>query len=228
MSYQTAKWQSLWENSKTWVFSEGYVDNTPNLYLPDGASPYLRNVRLDGNTVNIRKGHILFKTLSSVAKGLWSYLKDDEYYDRIVVRENVNSSKKLALYDLEGNKTEVSTGANISSDNKMCFVNVADVMYCMNGVDKFGKLVDTTYSIPTNVPTDFAPKFWVVFNGCLWASGWSSNPNVVYKSLWGIYNNSGQFQVPAYDDFTSTGSDQFTFEENITGLCANSQALQSI
>lgn len=225
MSYQTAKWQSLWENSKTWVFSEGYVDNTPNLYLPDGASPYLRNVRLDGNTVNIRKGHILFKTLSSVAKGLWSYLKDDEYYDRIVVRENVNSSKKLALYDLEGNKTEVSTGANIDSDNKMCFVNVADVMYCMNGVDKFGKLVDTTYSIPTNVPTNFAPKFWVVFNGCLWASGWSSNPNVVYKSLWGIYNNSGQFQVPAYDDFTSTGSDQFTFEENITGLCANSQAL---
>jgi hypothetical protein len=68
MSYQTARWQSLGENSKTGVFSEGYVDNTPNLYLPDGASPYLRNARLDGNTVHIRKGHRLFKTLSSVGK----------------------------------------------------------------------------------------------------------------------------------------------------------------
>jgi hypothetical protein len=47
----------------------------------------------------------------------------------------------------------------------------------------------------------------------------------VYKSLGGIYDNQGKFQVPAYDDFTSTGSDQFTFEENITGLCANAQAL---
>lgn len=225
MSYQTAKWQSLGENSKTGVFSEGYVDNTPNLYLPDGASPYLRNVRLDGNTANIRKGHILFKELSSVAKGLGSYLKDDDYYDRIVVRENVDTDKKLALYDVDGNKTAISTSTNIASDEKMCFVNVADTMYCMNGVDKFWKLVDTTYSVPANVPTNFAPKFWVVFNGCLWCSGWGANPNVVYKSLGGIYDNTGKFQVPAYDDFTTTGSDQFTFEENITGLCANSQAL---
>lgn len=225
MSYQTAKWQSLWENSKTGVFSEGYVDNTPNLYLPDWASPYLRNVRLDGNTVHIRKGHRLFKTLSSIGKGMGSYLKDDEFYDRIVVRENADTNKKLAVYDEEGNKTEINTGANITSDNKMNFVNVADVLYCMNWVDKFGKLSGTTYSNPSSVPTNFAPKFWVVFNGCLWASGWSSNPNVVYKSLWGKYDNTGKFVAPAYDDFTTTGSDQFTFEESITGLCANAQAL---
>ena len=225
MSYQTARWQSLWENSKTWVFSEGYVDNTPNLYLPDGASPYLRNARLDGNTVSIRKGHRLFKSLSSVWKGMWSYLRDDSFYDTIVVRENVDTDKKLATYKEDGTKTVIETSTNITSDNKMCFVNVADVMYCMNGVDAFGKLSWTTYSIPSNVPTGFAPKFWVVFNGCLWASGWSTNPNVVYKSLWWKYDNTGKFEVPAYDDFTTTGSDQFTFEENITGLCANSQAL---
>ena len=225
MSYQTARWQSLGENSRTGVFSEWYVDNTPNLYLPDGASPYLRNARLDGNTVSIRKGHTLFAGLESIAHWLGSYLKDDDFYDRIVVRENVDTDKKLALYDVSGNKTAISTSTNIASNEKMCFVNVADTMYCMNGVDKFGKLVDTTYSIPANVPTDFAPKFWVVFNGCLWASGWSANPNVVYKSLGGIYDSAGKFQVPAYDDFTTTGSDQFTFEENITGLCANAQAL---
>ena len=225
MSYQTARWQSLGENSKTWVFSEGYVDNTPNLYLPDGASPYLRNARLDGNTVSIRKGHRLFKSLSSVWKGMWSYLRDDSFYDTIVVRENVDTDKKLATYKEDGTKTVIETSTNITSDNKMCFVNVADTMYCMNGVDAFGKLSWTTYSIPSNVPTGFAPKFWVVFNGCLWASGWGTNPNVVYKSLWWKYDNTGKFEVPAYDDFTTTGSDQFTFEENITGLCANSQAL---
>lgn len=225
MAYQNAKWMNLGENSNTWVFSEGYVDNTPNLYLPDGASPYLRNARLDGNTINIRSGHRLFKDLDSVAKWLGSYLRGDSFYDRILVRENVDTNKKLALYDESGNKTEVNTWANIASNNKMNFVNVAEDMYCMNGVDKFGKLSGTTYSIPTNVPTDFAPAFWVVFNGCLWASGWSSKPNIVYKSLGWIYDNAWKFVAPAYDDFTTTGSDQFTFEENITGLCANTQAL---
>jgi hypothetical protein len=70
MSYQTARWQSLGSNSKTGVFSEGYVDNTPNLYLPDGASPYLRNVRLDGNTAVIRKGHSLLSNLISTSRGM--------------------------------------------------------------------------------------------------------------------------------------------------------------
>lgn len=225
MSYQTARWQSLGENSRTGVFSEWYVDNTPNLYLPDWASPYLRNARLDGNTVHIRKGHRLFATLDSVAHWIGSYLKDDEFYDRIIVRVNADTNKKLALYDENGTEEEIATGANITTDDKMRFVNVADTMYCMNGTDPFGKLVGTTYSVPSNVPTDFAPKFWVVFNGCLWASGWSANPNVVYKSLGGKYDNTGKFVAPAYDDFTTTGSDQFTFEENITGLCANAQAL---
>ena len=225
MSYQSAKWFDLWQWAGTGVFSQWYIDNTPNLYLPAWASPYLRNARLDGNTVYIRNWHKLFTTLSSTGKGIWTYLRDDSYYDRIIVRENVASNQKLALYDEEWNKTAIVTGANIESDNRMCFVNVADTVFCMNWTDKFWKLVDDTYSVPSNVPTDFAPRFWVVFNGCLWASWWSDNPNVVYKSLWGIYDDDGKFVAPAYDDFTTTGSDQFTFEENITWLCANAQAL---
>jgi hypothetical protein len=55
----------------------------------------------------------------------------------LVVRENIDTNKKIGIYDLEGNKTEINTGANITSDNKMCFVNVADMLFCMNGVDKF-------------------------------------------------------------------------------------------
>ena len=225
MSYQTAKRQDLGADTDTGVFSQWYIDNTPNLYLPQGASPYLRNARLDGNTVNIRPGHRLFKSLSSRGYGIWSYLRQDEYYDTILVRENIDTNKKLATYKEDGTKVEINTGANITSDNRMCFVNVADTMYCMNGVDKFWKLTGTTYTTPSNVPSNFAPKFGVVFNGCLRASGWSTNPNVVYKSLGWLYDNAGKFVAPAYDNFTATGSDQFTFEENVTGLCANSQAL---
>ena len=83
----------------------------------------------------------------------------DSFYDTILVRENVDTSKKLVKYAEDGTATAISTGANISSDNKMCFVNVADTMFCMNGSDPFGKLVDTTYTVPTNVPTNFAPAF---------------------------------------------------------------------
>lgn len=232
MSYQSAKWMDLWEWTKTGVFSEWYVDNTPNLYIPQWASPYLRNARLDGNTVNIRKWHRLFKALDSRGYGIWTYLKTNWADDKIIVRENIldnewaeDPSKKLALYAEDWTKTEISTSTNITSNNRMDFVNVADTVFCMNWVDKFWKLSWTTYSIPANVPTNFAPRFWVIFNWCLWASWWSSNPNIVYKSLWGKYDNTGKFVAPAYDDFTTTGSDQFTFQENITGLCANAQAL---
>jgi hypothetical protein len=47
-----------------------------------------------------------------------------------------------------------------------------------------------------------------------WASGWSTNPNKVYKSV-----------ADNYEDFNSAGSDTFTFKEQVTGLSASSQAL---
>lgn len=232
MSYKSWKRIDLWEWTKTGVFSEWYVDNTPNLYIPQWASPYLRNARLDGNTVHIRNWHRLFKTLDSRGYWIWTYLKSNESDDRLIVRENILDSewaedpnKKLALYDDEWHKTEINTATNITSNKRMDFVNVADAVFCMNWVDKFWKLSWTTYSIPSNVPANFSPRFWVVFNGCLWVSWWSNNPNVVYKSLGWLYNSSWAFQTPAYDNFTATWSDQFTFQENITWLCANAQAL---
>ena len=97
--------------------------------------------------------------MSDIGSGIGSYLRQDSDYDTIIVRENVDTNKKLALYSEDGTKTEISTSTSISSDNKMCFVNVADVMYCMNGSDPFGKLSGTTYTVPSNVPTNFAPAF---------------------------------------------------------------------
>lgn len=110
--------------------------------------------------------------------------------------------------------TEINTTTLIASNNRMFFQNVADVIYCMNGSDNFGKLNWTTYTTPNTGVSNFAPSFSVVFNGSHWASGWSTNPNKVYKSV-----------ADNYEDFNSAGSDTFTFSETVTGLSASSQAL---
>jgi len=65
----------------------------------------------------------------------------------------------------------------------MSFTNVADTVYCLNGSDGLGLLSGTTYTVPSTWVSNFAPAFSVIFNGSQWASGWSSNPNKVYKSI---------------------------------------------
>ena len=45
--------------------------------------------------------------------------------------------------------TEITTNSDIASDNRMRFYNVADVLYCMNGVDDMGQLSGTTYTTIT-------------------------------------------------------------------------------
>lgn len=52
----------------------------------------------------------------------------------------------------------------------MSFVNVGDVIYCMNGSDLYGKLSNTTYSNPSTGVANLAPAFGVVFNSSMWVS----------------------------------------------------------
>lgn len=211
MSYQTAQW--IYPKAP---FSEGYVDNTQSLYLKDGQSTYLRNARLDWQSITIRPWHSLFASLTagSYPKGIGSYLRTSAANDVMVVRHNTDATHKLYTLDASGALTSISTGANIASDNRMIFQNVADVIYCMNGSDYFGKLSGTTYTVPSTWVSNFAPAFSVVFNGSHWASGWSTNPNKAYKSV-----------ADNYEDFNSTGADTYSFQETITGLSANLEAL---
>ncbi len=53
-----------------------------------------------------------------------------------------------------------------------------------------------------------------MFNGSHWASGHAAFPNKVYKSV-----------ADNYEDFNSAGADTYTFQETITGLSANLEAL---
>jgi len=198
------------------IFSGGYCDNTVEHTMADKFSPYSRNVRLDWTATTDRPWHSLHSTLTSwdYPRGIWSYLRTVASNDRLVVRHNTDGTHKLYSIETDWTATSVATGSDIASDNRMTFQNVADVIYCMNWVDDFGKLSGTTYTTPSTGITNFSPSFSVVFNGSHWASGWSDNPNLVYKSV----GND-------YEDFNSSWADSFTFWEQIVWLATNSQAL---
>jgi len=121
---------------------------------------------------------------------------------------------KLVTITETGTIAAINTGILILSDNRMFFQNVGDVVYCMNGSDNFGKLATTTYTTPSTWVSNFAPAFSVVFSWSHRASGWSTNPNKVYKSV-----------ADNYEDFASAWSDTFTFKETVTGLSAVDQSL---
>jgi hypothetical protein len=212
--YRTAKRINIW--SKEWAFSQGYIDNTQNLHLPEWASPYLRNCRLDWHSITIRPWHQLLATLTDwdYPKWIWEYYRADPANNVLVVRHNQEATKKLVTITSAWVVTAITTAANIASDNRMSFSNIWDVVYCMNGSDDFWKLSWTTYTTPNVWIASFAPSFAVSFNSSHWASWWSSNPNKVYKSVW-----------DNYEDFNSAWSDIFTFEDIITSLATNNQSL---
>lgn len=214
MSYQSAKRVPLSE--KQGLLSWGLVDNVDNLDLAPHFSPYLRNCRSDWQSMAQRPWHQLFAELTawSYPKGIASYLRTSSANDRIIVRHNKDADEKLVSITEAGVVTDINTSTFIASDNRMSFLNIADVLYCMNWSDPFGKLSGTTYTQPSTWIASFAPSFWVVFNGCARVGWWSANPHTVYKS---VANN--------YEDFASAGSDEFTFPEQTTALATTGQAL---
>ncbi len=132
----------------------------------------------------------------------------------MVIRHNIDGTHKLYTLTASGTLTSISTGADIASDNRMHFTNIADDVYCMNGVDDIGILNGTTYTTPSFGIASFAPAFSCVFDSKHWASGWSTNSNKVYYSA-----------ANDYDGFGVAGSGQLTFQEQITGLVSNGQAI---
>lgn len=214
MSYQSAKRYPLSE--KQWVFSWWVVDNIQDIDMQPYFSPYLRNARLEWQSIVIRPWHNLFAELTawSFPKWIGSYLRANSANDVLVVRHNQWATDKLVTITEWWVITSIATAASIASNNKMRFQNVWDVVYAVNGSDNFGKLSWTTYTTPNTGISNFAPAFTVVFNSSHWASGWATNSNKVYKSV-----------ADNYEDFNSAWSDIFTFEEQITWLCATSQSL---
>lgn len=150
------------KSDKKGIFSWGYVDNVSNINMAWYFSPYLRNARLDWQSIIIRPWHTLFEELAtgSYPKGIWSYLRAVSTNDVLVVRHNQDTTKKLVTLTELWTLTAIDTSTNITSDNRMNFINVWDVVYCMNGVDWLGKLDWTTYSVQSQ--TGYKKSFfWI-------------------------------------------------------------------
>jgi len=211
---KNAKW--VWLSQKKWVFSWWYVDNISSLYLANQFSPYLRNARLEWQSIIIRNWHNLFATLTAgnYPKWIWTYYRTNSSNDVLVVRHAQDTNKELVTIDTLWNITAIDTSTNILSSNRMTFLNVWDIIYCMNGSDNLWKLNWTTYTTPSTWIANFAPSFWVSFSGSFWASWWSTNPNKLYKSV-----------ADSYEDFTWSGSDTYDFEEQIKWLSENDKTL---
>lgn len=216
MSYENAKYFQLNKWLKAWVFASGIIDNIEDIDKIANATSFAQNNRYDWQSPCIRPWHQLFATLTAWDYPRWigRYYRTDPTNDRMVVRHNTDGTHKLYTIDTLWTATSISTGADITSDARMRFLNVADVVYCMNWVDQFGKLSWTTYTKPWTVPSNFAPSFAVPFDWKTVASGWSANPNKIYYSV-----------ADNYEDFTSAGTDTGTTIETVTGLASTDQAL---
>lgn len=212
MSYSTSKY--VYPSSKEGsVFSGGITNNTPETHLSNARTVYSKNFRLDGASVINRPWHKTFKTVSGTdyPRGIGSYLRNSSANDVMVVRQNVDATHKLVTLTEGGTETSIVTNSDITVDTRMNFVNVGDVIYCMNGTD-IGQLSGTTY---TDIKTSSglaglslnAPSFGVIWGNCHWVGGFSSSGQTVRKSV-----------VDDFDNFSGSWSQSLNFPEIVTGL----------
>lgn len=147
MSYDSAKYQYPSDSKGGAVFSGWVTTNTPNTHLAPYLSPYGKNFRLDGASVINRPWHQFFVTVdwTDYPRWIFSYLRASAANDRLIARQNVDSTHKLVSITEAWVKTNVLTNSNITSDARMISVNIGDDLYLMNGTD-FGRLNWTTYT----------------------------------------------------------------------------------
>lgn len=65
----------------------------------------------------------------------------------------------LVTLDSAGTQVNIATAALITVETRMNFLSANDAVYCMNGVDLYGKLSGTTYTNPASGIATFKPSF---------------------------------------------------------------------
>jgi hypothetical protein len=216
VSFTSAKYVQLADKQGK-VFSGGLIDSSPANLIPYKATPYARNFRTDGQGVKIRDGFTNILSYSGTGDapfGMTPYYRTAG--SRIIVGYKDDGTHFLnSINPSTYAVTQIVTGANITSDARMNFVQVGDALYCMNGVDSYGKLASgTTYTVPTSGVASFYPRFATYFNGSMFAAGVPSSRQTLYKS---VTDNP--------DSFTAGDSDQLTLPDRIVGLSSGNQAV---
>lgn len=110
----------------------------------------------------------------------------------------VKSGAKFYTVDEDGTLLDTTTYAPFNADAHVNFENgVGSILYGYNGSQVPVKIDTSSYSYSAGVSSNpsgvasFTPKFAVVFNGSMWASGNSTSPGVVYKSVGNNYEDFG-------------------------------------
>ena len=197
------------------VFNWWIVDNSQPNVIPYHNSPYARNFRVDAGGISVRPWYYTLTALSGTgnkAFGLTSYVQWPS--SALLAWYKNDATHYLVSITSTGVQAPIVTGANITSENRMNFLSSSSAVYCMNGVDTYGKLTGTTYTVPASGVANFKPSFGAYFSNCGWVAGVPSDPTKLYKSV-----------ALNLDDYNSTGSDKFTFPYPIGWIGVNQQSL---
>lgn len=236
MSYNDAKYIPLQDKQGS-VFQWWLVDNSEPNMIPTKCSPFGRNFRVNGQGISIRpwflQRALLSNTVYDYPKGIAAYLRSNPTNDSIIVNFPYSGTQKLvSINPTTYAVTPITTGANIASSARMRFQSANDSLYCMNWVDYYGKLNGTTYTVPSTWISNFAPSFSAWFDNSMWVSGWSTNPNRLYKSS---ENNPDSYSGSWADIFdapypvvwiAASGQTLYIFTENTIDMINNNSIKQ--
>lgn len=204
-----------WKEAKP-VFYGGIVDNSESNVIPYHNSPFARNFRVSSGWILIRPWYYNFTSLTGTGTkpfGITSYVQSDTTASLLAGYKN-DSTHYLVRIASNWSQTPILTNSDITSENRMNFMNANSYVYCMNGVDTYGKLAWSTYTVPSSGIANFKPAFWVYYSNCGWVSWSPASPTTLYKSV-----------ATNLDDYNSTWADKFTFPYPVTWLGVNQQSL---
>lgn len=218
--FTNSKYLSLWKGK--WnkpIFWGWLITSLEPFELMDGDCPEILNARIKWKTTKIRPWFQQlwdsFGGIGAFPTWIGSYISTDWANDHLIVAYNQSGTEYLVKVTADWVQTPITTSALITVEARTEFITIWWITYITNGTDLLGRYDGTAYTTWFwTQPASFRPGFIVLFDGCLWASWWSANTNIVYKTVkW-----DGE-------DYTWAWSDNFIFDENIVWLGATLQSI---
>lgn len=149
------------------------MTNSEANVIPYQNTPLGYNFRVNAGGISIRPGYYGWKTLTgsgTKAFGITNYTRSSSANNRIVLGYKADATHYLTTLDSTGAQVDIATASLITVETRMNFLSANDSIYCMNGVDAYGKLSGTTYTNPSVGIATFKPAFGVYWNNCGWVS----------------------------------------------------------